>query len=143
LLFRDHVVCAARKGHQAVGRMLSVEEFASLEHLVIMPNTVNCFGESVDQALAARSYRRNRRFVTPNYLTAPYLLANSDMVALLPSLLLSRFRDHLGLAEVALPVQVPSLDIYLSWHDRTHRHAAHTWFREQVVQSIELSPQRS
>ncbi len=143
LLFRDHVVCAARKGHQAVGQMLTVEEFASLEHLVIMPNTVNCFGESVDQALAAQGYRRNRRFVTPNYLTAPYLLANSDMVALMPSLLLNRFRDHLSLAEVALPVKVPALDIYLSWHDRTHRHAAHTWFREQVVQSIEPSPQRS
>jgi DNA-binding transcriptional LysR family regulator len=143
LLFRDHVVCAARKGHQAVGRTLTVEEFASLEHLAIMPNTVNCFGESVDQALGAQGCRRNRRFVTPNYLTAPYLLANSEMVALLPSLLLNRFRDHLGLAEVALPVQVPALDIYLSWHDRTHRHAAHTWFRDQVVQSIEPKPRGS
>ena len=54
---------------------------------------------------------------------------------------LERFRDHLGLADVALPVEVPPLDIYLSWHYRTHRHAAHTWFREQVVQSLEPSPQ--
>ena len=143
LLFRDHVVCAARKGHHAVGRTLTVQEFASLEHVAIMPNTVNCFGESVDQALATQGCRRNRRFVTPNYLTAPYLLANSDMVALVPALLLNRFRDHLGLAEVALPVQVPALEIYLSWHDRTHRHAAHTWFRDQVVQSIEPHPHGS
>jgi DNA-binding transcriptional LysR family regulator len=141
LLFRDHVVCAARKDHWAVGKELSVEEFAALEHLVIMPNTVNCFGETVDQALDTHGLRRNRRFVTPNYLTAPYLLANSDMVALLPSLLMERFRENLGLAEVSLPVQVPPFDVYLSWHDRTHRHAAHMWYRDQVMQSLEPGEQ--
>lgn len=141
LLFRDHIVCGARKDHPAVGRTLSPKEFAALEHLVIMPNTVNCFGESVDQVLGAQGYRRNRRFVTPNYLTAPHLLADSDMVALLPASLLKRFSNELGLAEVLLPVHVPPLDIYLSWHDRTHRHAAHTWFRDQVVKSLQpLTP---
>ncbi|MDM0105718.1 LysR family transcriptional regulator [Variovorax sp. J22R24] len=138
LLFRDRIVCAARSGHWAIGKTLTPTEFAGLEHVVIMPNTVNCFGESVDQALAAQGLQRQRRYVTPNYLTAPHLLEKSDMVALLPLSLASRFRDRFGLAELALPVVVPAFDVYISWHDRTHRHAAHIWFRDQVMQSLEL-----
>ncbi|MDL9997301.1 LysR family transcriptional regulator [Variovorax sp. J22P240] len=138
LLFRDRIVCIARAGHWAMGKTLTPAEFAGLEHVVIMPNTVNCFGESVDQALAAQGLQRQRRYVTPNYLTAPHLLEKSDMVALLPLSLASRFRDRFGLAELALPVVVPAFDVYISWHDRTHRHAAHIWFRDQVMQSLEL-----
>jgi DNA-binding transcriptional LysR family regulator len=140
LLFRDRIVCVARAGHPAVGRKLAPAEFAALEHVVILPNTVNCFGESVDEALGAQGLKRNRRFVTPNYLTAPHLLEKTDMVALLPLSLAARFRDRFGLGELTLPVEVPTFDVYISWHDRTHRHAAHAWFRDQVMQSIEDGP---
>lgn len=139
LLFRDRIICVARAGHWAIGRTLSAAEFAALGHVVIMPNTVNCFGEVVDQALAAQGLARNRRFVTPNYLTAPHLLERTDMVALLPQSLAARFQERFGLAELALPVEVPEFEVYISWHDRTHRHAAHVWFRNQVMQSLDLN----
>jgi len=142
-LLKDRIVCGARAGHRAAGKKLSIEEFAALEHLVIMPNTVTCFGELVDLALEKNRVARNRRYVTPNYLTAPQLIGNSDMVALLPELLLRRFRSHIDLIEIHMPVEVPPLDIYLSWHDRTHRHPAHMWFREQVVKSLEADRERS
>lgn len=136
-LFRDRIVCAARAGHRAAGKRLSIEEFAGLEHLVIKPNAVNRFGEIVDVALEKNGVSRNKRYVTPNYLTAPHLVANSDMVALLPKLLLTRFGCHVDLVEIQMPIDVPSFDIHLSWHDRTHHHAAHMWFREQVMKSLE------
>ena len=140
LLFRDRIVCVARVGHWAAGRALAVTEFAALEHVVIMPNTVNCFGEVVDQALSTQGLQRNRRFVTPNYLTAPHLLERTDMVALLPLSLATRFRARFELAELQLPIEVPEFEVYISWHDRTHRHAAHVWFREQVMQSLAFNP---
>jgi DNA-binding transcriptional LysR family regulator len=59
------------------------------------------------------------------------------MVALLPHSLASRFADRFGLAELPLPVKVPEFEVYISWHDRTHRHAAHVWFRQQVVKCLE------
>jgi DNA-binding transcriptional LysR family regulator len=137
-LFSDRIVCMARAGHWAVGRKLSPEEFAALEHVVIVPNTTNRFGEAVDEALEARGLRRNRRFVTPNYMTAPHVLAQSDMVALLPLSVATRLRDRFGLAEIAMPVDVPAFEVCISWHDRTHRHAAHMWFRDQVMKFVEL-----
>lgn len=141
LLFRDRIICVARASHWAVGRTLSPPEFAALEHVVIMPNTVNCFGEAVDQALAVQGLQRNRRFVTPNYLTAPHLLERTNMVALLPQSLADRFRDRFGLAELPLPMELPDFEVYISWHDRTHRHAAHIWFRDQVMRSLDFKAQ--
>jgi DNA-binding transcriptional LysR family regulator len=143
LLFRDSIICAARAGHPAVGRRLSAEEFAALEHVVIVPNTTHSFGWAVDDALEPYGLRRNRRFITPNYLTAPHLLERTDMVALLPLSLAARFRERFGLAEVDLPVQVPEFEVYISWHERTHRHAAHMWFREQVRNSLDFKEERS
>jgi DNA-binding transcriptional LysR family regulator len=63
------------------------------------------------------------------------------MVALLPQSLAARFQQRFGLAELALPVEVPEFEVYISWHDRTHRHAAHIWFRNQVMQSLDLNAQ--
>jgi DNA-binding transcriptional LysR family regulator len=135
-LFRDRIACVARREHPAAGRKLTVEEFAALDHLVIVPNTINRFAEVVDQALEGHGLRRNRRYVTSNYLTAPHLLEKSNMVALLPARLAARFRRLSGLAEISLPVEVPPFDVFLSWHDRAHRHPAHTWFRDQVIKSL-------
>ena len=136
LLFRDHIVCMARAGHRAVGRTLSPADFAALGHVAIMPNTINSFGDSVDEALGIHGPRRNRRFVTPNYMTALHLLECSDMVALLPHSLAARFRDRFSLAEIPLPVLVPEFEIAIAWHERTHRQPAHIWFRDQVVRSL-------
>jgi DNA-binding transcriptional LysR family regulator len=137
-LFSDRIVCVARVGHWAIGQALSLAEFAELEHVVIVPNTTNCFGETLDQALEARGLRRNRRFVTPNFLTAPHLVGQSNMVALLPQSLARRCHERFGLAEIALPIDVPDFQICVSWHDRTHRHAAHMWFRDQVMKFVEF-----
>lgn len=140
LLFRDRVVCLARDGHWSDGKRLSIEEFAVLDHIVIMP-TVHCFGDAADQALEAKGLRRNRRFVTPNYLTVPELVEKSDMVALLPLSLAVRFRERFRLCELAMPLEIPAYDVYLYWHDRTHQHPAHLWFRDQAMQTQALQVQ--
>lgn len=134
LLFRDHVVCVARQGHPASGRKLSAVEFAALEHIVIMPTSYS-FGEALDQALDAHGLRRNRRYVTPHYLTVPELVEKSDMVSLLPWSLAVRVRERFRLCELEIPLAVPLYEVYLYWHDRTHHHAAHMWFRDQAVQT--------
>lgn len=139
LLFRDRIVCIARAGHPAAGRPLTVQEFADLEHVVIVPNTINNFGDAVDKALELHGLKRKRRFATPNYLTAPHLVETTDMVAVMPNALAARFRGHFGLVDLQLPFEVADFEVYLSWHDRTHRYAAHMWFREQVMRGLASS----
>ena len=136
-LLQDKAVCAARSAHWAVGKSLTYAEFADLDHVVIMPNAVNYLGADLDAQLATQGLKRNRRYVTPNYLSALHLLTGSDMVALLPARLLERFRTRL--TTIPMPMEATPFEVCLSWHERTHHDPAHVWFREQVAASLASS----
>lgn len=135
LIFRDQVVCVAARNHPAAGQLLSPAAFAALDHVVIRP-TVHAFGVAVDEALADVGYARNQRVVTPSYLSVPYLVESSGMVALVPETLAKQFAARFDLTTLEIPVDVPPYDVYLYWHERSHGHLDHVWFRMQVAQSL-------
>lgn len=134
LLFRDGFACVAAKDHPAAGRTLSMEEFARLDHLVIRP-TVRVFGEVVDDVLAQEGLTRQVRLTTPSYLSVPYALASSQLAALIPRTLVKDFCDRFGLATLTVDMLFPDYEVYLYWHERTHNHRDHIWFRDQVLKS--------
>lgn len=135
LIFRDEIVCVAAKSHFAAAQSLSAEAFAALDHVVIKP-TVHAFGAAVDQSLADLGLSRNERVVTPSYLSVPYLVESSSMVALVPETLAKQFCARFELTRLQLPVDVAPYDVYLYWHERSHNHLDHIWFRTQVVQGL-------
>jgi DNA-binding transcriptional LysR family regulator len=132
VIFRDRVTCIAANGHAAVGQTLSPEAFAALDHVVIKP-TVHAFGDAVDKALSQLGLARHIRLTTPSYLSVPYLIEKTGMVALMPESLAQRFCERFALATVEVPIELPPYDVYLYWHERTHHHRDHIWFKEQVM----------
>lgn len=132
LLFRDGFACVSAKNHPAAGRTLSMEDFARLDHLLIRP-TVRVFGEVVDEMLAQRGLTRQVRLITPSYLGVPYAIGSSQMVALVPRTLAKDFCDRFDLATLDVNMDLPDYEVYLYWHERTHNHKDHMWFREQVL----------
>lgn len=135
LIFRDRIACVAAKDHAARGCVLSPQAFAALDHIVIKP-TVRAFGDDVDEALARLGLVRNTRLTTPGYLSAPYLIESTSMVALMPESLASRFCERFSLARIDVPFDVPPYEVYLYWHERTHNHLDHIWFKEQVLSDL-------
>lgn len=135
LIFRDRIACVAAKGHAALGRQLTPQAFAALDHIVIKP-TVRAFGDDVDESLARMGLARNTRLTTPGYLSAPYLIESTSMVALMPESLASRFCERFSLARIDVPFDVPPYEVYLYWHERTHSHLDHIWFKEQVLSDL-------
>jgi DNA-binding transcriptional LysR family regulator len=135
LIFQDSVVCIAAASHPAAGKTLSLAEFAALDHVVIRP-TVHAFAASFDQMLEANGLVRNQRVITPNYLSVPYLVEGSSMVALVPQTLAAEFCKRYDLSELEMPLDMPPYDVYLYWHERSHHHLDHVWFRAQVAQGL-------
>jgi DNA-binding transcriptional LysR family regulator len=139
LLFNDRVSCVASKAHAAVGRRLSASEFAQLDHLVIKP-TVLAFGEAVDDGLASRGLARNVRLVSPGYLSVPYVVESSSLVALVPQTLAQRFAARFDLAMLDVDLDMAGYAVYLYWHERTHHHQEHVWFRETALRMAPTLP---
>lgn len=128
----DRICCIASASHPAAGRLLDPAEFARLDHLVIRP-VVMSFGAAVDESLAQRGLARNVCMVSPSYLTAAFLVQSSAMVALVPQALAHRFAQHFDIVTLDVDLDMGAFAVYLYWHERTHQHLEHMWFREQTM----------
>lgn len=132
VLFNDRITCVAAKSHPAVGRRLSASEFAQLDHMVIRPTVVR-FGATVDDSLADRGLARNVRLISPGYLSVPYVVQSSSVVALVPQTLAQRFVGHFDVTTLDIDLDMEGYAVYLYWHERTHHHQEHVWFRDRAL----------
>jgi DNA-binding transcriptional LysR family regulator len=132
ILFDDTFVTAQRKGHPRGLEPYTLEEFCSLEHLLISTSG-GSFAGMVDQALTAIRRERRVSVSIQSYALAPVILASSDYICTLPRRFLRRFGDTLDLFDPPLPLTKFGLSAF--WHERVRHDPAHIWFREQLFRT--------
>ncbi len=131
LLFDDGFVCAVRRDHPRVGRRLTLERFVELPHLLIAPRGAP--GSTIDAALEARGLTRRIVVRTHTFLSAPAIVASSDLVLTAPSRLLEPLAPRFRLRLLPTPVPVPRFQIFQAWHPRVQHDPIHAWFRGVVA----------
>ena len=134
ILFQSAFTCVVRNDHPATARApVSLEEFAELPHL-LFSQTGDATG-FVDTVLAKVGLRRRVAVTVPHFLVAPFVLAQSDMVATLPTRLVEDFAGLAGLSVIEAPVGLPEFPCTLLWTRRAGVAAAHAWFRHQIAEA--------
>ena len=133
VLFREHYVLVARKGHPALATKLTVKRLSELEYTVVSPEGGGFRGVT-DVALESLGYKRRVTLSTQHFLFVPEVVAQTDLVAMMPSRLV-RNRSH-RLQIVAPPLPIPSFEMAMIWHERSHLEPAHEWLRRQVELSV-------
>lgn len=68
----------------------------------------------------------------PSILLPAYIVAESDLMATLPTRLARRFATLLPVDVFELPFNAPALEFSMVWHERTHRVGAHHWIRSVI-----------
>ena len=130
-LFDERFVCVVRKGHPVLGKRWTLDRFVALDHALIAPSGRP--GGAVDDALAERGLSRRVALLIPHFLSAPFVVAQTDLVLTLPERVAQTFAATLPLEILPPPLPVPGFAMILLWHDRTHHDPAHAWLREQIV----------
>lgn len=130
-LYDGRYVCVMRRGHPLAEQDLTLDRYCEAHHLLVSFSG-RPFG-FVDEALA--SIKRQRRIVlTVNqFFTAGQVVANSDLLTVLPERFVPSTGIVADLAIRALPFEVPIVHVDLVWHRRHQSRAAHQWLREQIV----------
>jgi len=128
-LYRDRFVCLVRRNHPSVGAELSVDDYCRLRHVRTVVHNLPETGPTIDEAVAAVGRRLKIGVVSHDFMTVPFIVARSDLVATLPERLARPFVKTLPLKMLAPPVRLPELAITLFWHERTQRSPLHRWFR--------------
>jgi DNA-binding transcriptional LysR family regulator len=131
LLFMEHNVLISRRNHPRLQRRPTVDEYCALEHVVVSPDGGG-FSSLTDTLLHTLGKTRRVVLSVPHFLFVPALVANSDMVAMVPSSLIRNMSG--GLCAFEAPIQIPGYEMVMVWHERSHRDRAHKWLREQVSQ---------
>lgn len=129
-LYDEPLAVLLRVGHPALARRLTLRRYARLAHAVV--ESVEAAGE-VDRALREAGLERRIRLASPNFLSLPILLAESDMVATLPVGLASRFVRGGRLTLCPLPIEVPPVPVFALWHALYEHERPQRWLRDTLV----------
>ena len=93
---------------------------------------------SVDVRLAQQGVARRVELRVAAFSAVASFLRGSDLVATLPSRLQGGLLK--GFDRCPVPVDTGPFALYMLWHRRVHRDAAHRWFREQVLSVAKAEP---
>jgi DNA-binding transcriptional LysR family regulator len=126
-LFRQRYVCLFRQGHRLNKKKISLAEFSTAEHLVVVsPGTGH---GKVDELMERNGIKRNVRLTVPHYVAVGHILQATDLVATVPERLAQRMAVPFGLAYIAHPAKLPDIAIKVFWHAKFHRAPDRQWLR--------------
>ena len=136
-LWKDHLVTLIRAGHP-LRLPMSLESFAAAAHVVDAGHvqvTPDGQGTSVvDSILEARGLRRRIALVLPSSAGIPSVVAATDLIATLPSRIVSRPAPIPRLRIVPAPLPLVEVSPHLFWHPRTQHSPLRAWVRNIIAE---------
>jgi len=144
-LFNDRFVCIVSADHPDVGPQLTLEAYEDLPHLTwegvgrhLAPDET--LGSEMATTLAGLLDRtpadgKSRADATmESFVLAPFLVAGTQLVAVVPARLARQFAGATGLRILELPVHLPELEETMYWSDLADSDPAHAWLRETIAE---------
>lgn len=130
-LVEESFVCVMRAGHPLTKGRLTPARLVEYPHVAVTAH-VGAAG-LVDRAFAERGLRRRIAVSVAGFATTFALLAESDLVSIVPGRIARQQAARFGLAVKPVPMPVADYTLSLLWHQRTAHDAAHRWVREQLL----------
>jgi DNA-binding transcriptional LysR family regulator len=127
-----------RKGHTLALKELTLDAYCQANHLL-----VSFSGRArglVDDALLSLNRERRILLTVNQFFTAGKVVANSDLIMVLPHHLIEATGMTEALVAKELPFAMPDVHIDMLWHERDSRSPGHHWLREQLRSSGALTP---
>lgn len=132
-LYVGEYVCVMRRGHPLADSPLTLDDFCAARHLLVSFSG-RPYG-FIDQTLGALG-RERRIVVTVNqFFTAGRVVANSNLLTVLPRhfVKVTGIDEQLVLRE--LPFEQPLVHVDAIWHRRAQHGHAHEWLRQALLRS--------
>ncbi len=129
-LFTGEYVCVMRKDHPLAQGPLSIDAFCAARHMLVSFSG-RPFG-FIDEALATLGRERFVVLTVNQFFTAARVVANANLLTVLPLhfLKVTGFADQLVFRP--LPFEVSPVLVDAVWHRRNQQRSSHVWLREVV-----------
>ncbi|MBY0268462.1 MAG: LysR family transcriptional regulator [Burkholderiales bacterium] len=135
LLFRDPLVCIARRNHPRLKSRITAEQYVGAAHIRVEQPRTRVSTGAVDTAVAAIGGRLRIALQVQNAFALANAVAQSSLISTVPERLARVLAAHYPLQILPLPLDVPDVRIAMYWHERTHKQPAHRWFRQLLAET--------
>ncbi len=132
-LYDGQYVCVMRAGHPLARGPLTIDKFCAARHMLVSFSG-RPYG-FIDESLAALGRTRQVVLTVNQFFTAGRVVANSNLLTVLPQ----HFVSVTGIADQLvlrpLPFDVAPVHVDAVWHSRMQLQSAHLWLRQTIVRA--------
>lgn len=125
------VVMVARKRHPHISGKITLEQYQTLGHVALVSELQTIM--RVQEELQQRRIERHIVYRATKFWSFPHVLANSDLIAMLPRSFAEKAAENYPLKIYPLPFDLPEQRIYMTWKKVRENDSGHRWLREQVA----------
>ncbi|MGE8359912.1 LysR family transcriptional regulator [Pseudomonas sp.] len=113
----------------AAAEPLDLDAFCQRPHVVV--SSMGNVTDETDRALNRLGRQRKVVLAVPQFSCLPTLLANSDLVALVPDYVALAMAQREGLNADRAPLDLPVPDLSMAWHGASHNDPRERWLRSR------------
>lgn len=130
-LYESDYVCIMRRGHPLASMTLDLDTYCAARHLLVsFSGRPHGF---VDEALASLGRTRRIVLTVNQFFTAGRVVAQSDLLTVLPRSFIEATGYKQQLAEQPLPMPLSRVHVDMLWHLRNDDRSAQRWLRSRLV----------
>jgi DNA-binding transcriptional LysR family regulator len=126
----ERFVCIARKGHPAIGETLDLATFVAQPQALVAPG--GSLSGAVDRALSVVGESRRLVMSVGNFISLPFLIADSDIIAVIGERVARRLAAHIDIVIYPVPIDVAGFALSMAWDSAMTHSAGQSWFRDIV-----------
>ncbi|WP_152579619.1 LysR family transcriptional regulator [Bosea sp. LC85] len=134
-LFDETYALLCRKGHALTegsgDERSALERFLAQDQIVVRPP--NSTEPLLEVIARANKWSLRRTLDVPHFMVLASILAQTDLVAVVPGLVARELAQRAELAVLPVPFDVPSITIRIGWHGRHQADDGHRWLRQRIV----------
>lgn len=136
-LYSHGFVCLLRADHTIKGSRLTMRQFKQLGHAVVRAEGRS--QEILERFLVKRGIQRREVLQTPHFLSVPYIITRSDLLATVPMALGTSFARFMNIRLILPPFDVPHIVVRQHWHRKFHHDPQNRWLRGTIYSLINES----
>lgn len=128
-LYREEFVCVFR-GDDSIAE-ISLTDYLERSHILVSMR--DDFQGKSDRILEQQQQSRRVIWSTSHFMVVPFLLNNSDCIALLPRRMAQQCAKAMNLKILPPPIPLEGFTVSMVWHQRHTNNLAHQWLRQQII----------
>lgn len=131
-LFREHYVCMLRADHPVIGAKISAKQFRQAAHVLV--SYAGTGHQVIEETFVKEGLNGRIAARVPDFLVVPMILGRTELIVTLPSRVAAVFAQLGKFKVLELPIDMPSFEVRLHWHQRFHQDPANRWLREVMAE---------